>query len=43
LLAREKARASGQYNLADELRDSLLNVGINVNDGPSGATWSLNS
>jgi hypothetical protein len=43
LLAREKARASGQYDLADELRDSLLNVGINVNDSPEGASWSLNA
>jgi cysteinyl-tRNA synthetase len=43
LLAREKARASGHYDLADELREALLNVGINVNDSPGGATWSLNS
>ena len=43
LLAREKARASGRYDLADELRDSLLNVGINVNDSPEGASWSLNA
>jgi len=43
LLAREKARGSGQYALADELRDALVNVGINVNDSPKGASWSLNS
>jgi hypothetical protein len=42
LSARLAARASGYYDLADQLRDSLLASGIEVKDGPSGTTWSLN-
>jgi hypothetical protein len=41
LQARVSARASGQYQLADELRDVLVSVGIEVQDGPDGSTWSL--
>ena len=41
LKARVSARASSQYELADQLRDSLLNAGIDVHDGPDGTTWSL--
>jgi hypothetical protein len=41
LAARVTARASGQYELADELRDSLVNAGIDVRDTPDGTTWSL--
>jgi hypothetical protein len=41
LKARVSARASSQYELADELRDSLLNAGIDVHDGPDATTWSL--
>jgi hypothetical protein len=41
LAARVNARASGQYELADELRDSLVKAGIDVQDTPDGTTWSL--
>jgi len=41
LAARVSARASGQYQLADELRDSLVKAGIDVQDTPEGTTWSL--
>ena len=41
LKARVSARASSQYELADELRDSLINAGVDVHDGPDGTTWSL--
>ncbi|HVA51888.1 MAG TPA: hypothetical protein VNF05_00090 [Acidimicrobiales bacterium] len=41
LSARVSARASGQYELADELREALLKAGVDVQDGPDGTTWSL--
>jgi hypothetical protein len=41
LRAREKARLSAQYDLADELRDALVQSGLTVNDGPNGTTWSI--
>jgi hypothetical protein len=41
LAARERARASGKYELADELRDVLSNAGIVVQDGAAGSTWTL--
>jgi hypothetical protein len=41
LAARADARAAGQYQLADELRDALVAAGIEVHDAPGGATWSL--
>ncbi|MGC1419530.1 MAG: hypothetical protein WA786_05350 [Acidimicrobiales bacterium] len=41
LAARVSARANGQYELADELRDALLKSGIDVQDTPDGTTWSL--
>jgi cysteinyl-tRNA synthetase len=41
LAARVNARANGQYGLADELRDSLVKAGIDVQDTPTGTTWSL--
>jgi cyanophycinase-like exopeptidase len=41
LAARVNARASGQYELADELRDALVKAGIDVQDTPQGTTWSL--
>jgi hypothetical protein len=39
--ARVAARAKGQYELADELRNALVKAGIEVNDGPDGTTWTL--
>jgi hypothetical protein len=41
LSTRVAARASGQYGLADQLRDALTASGIEVNDSPDGTTWSL--
>ena len=41
LRARLSARSSGQYELADELRDALVKAGIDVQDSPQGTTWSL--
>jgi len=41
LAARESARSSGQYALADQLRDALVHAGIEVKDGPDGSTWNL--
>ena len=43
LSARVSARATAQYDLADELRDTLLKSGIDVQDGPDGTTWTLKS
>ncbi len=41
LQARVSARAIGQYELADQLRDVLVSNGIEVQDGPDGTTWNL--
>jgi cysteinyl-tRNA synthetase len=41
LQARQHARASKQFDLADELRDAVVSSGIEVHDSPDGATWSL--
>ena len=41
LAARVSARSSGQYDLADELRDALTKAGVEVKDSPEGTTWSL--
>lgn len=41
LAARVNARANGQYELADELRDALVKAGIDVQDTPQGTSWSL--
>jgi hypothetical protein len=41
LAARVTARSSGQYDLADELRDALTKAGVEVKDSPEGTTWSL--
>jgi peptidase E len=40
LAARVSARLSGQYHLADQLRDLLLDSNFDVRDGPDGTTWS---
>jgi hypothetical protein len=40
LAARDNARAAGHYQLADELRDALVQAGIDVQDSPEGVTWS---
>lgn len=41
LAARVGARAAGQYELADELRNVIVRAGIDVQDTPSGTVWSL--
>jgi len=41
LRARALARAAGNFETSDALRDSLIAGGIEVKDGPDGATWSL--
>ena len=43
LAARVTARANGQYELADELRDALVKANIDVQDTPEGTTWALKS
>lgn len=43
LKARVAARASGQYALADDLRDLLVSAGFEIRDSPDGSTWSLKS
>lgn len=43
LSARVSARANAQYDLADELRDTLLKAGFDVQDSPDGTTWTLKS
>jgi hypothetical protein len=43
LAARDNARASGQYALADQLRDALVSAGIEIHDSPLGSSWSIAS
>jgi cysteinyl-tRNA synthetase len=38
---RWQAKAEKNFALSDSLRDALDAAGIDVNDGPSGSTWSL--
>ncbi|PRX26184.1 cysteinyl-tRNA synthetase [Orenia metallireducens] len=38
---REKSRQNKNYQLADEIRDRLDELGIEVKDTPQGAEWSL--
>jgi hypothetical protein len=40
LNARVSARSSGQYALADELRDVLIAAGFEIRDEPGGTVWS---
>ena len=41
LSKREKARASKDWALADEIRDELSEAGVIVEDGSNGVTWRL--
>jgi hypothetical protein len=43
LSARVSARANGQYEIADGLRDVIANAGIEVKDTPEGTVWSIKS
>ncbi|OYR72249.1 cysteine--tRNA ligase, partial [Halorubrum sp. E3] len=36
---REAEREAGNYERADELRDALREVGVEIEDGPDGATY----
>jgi cysteinyl-tRNA synthetase len=38
---RQKARAGGQYALADEVRERLAGLGIALEDRPDGTTWRV--
>ena len=37
---RNAARAAGDWNTADRIRDKLLEMGIALHDGPDGTTWT---
>ena len=41
LALRLDARAAKDFPLADQVRELLVRSGIEVNDGPGGATWTL--
>lgn len=43
LKARVNARSSGQYEIADELRDVLVGAGFEIHDEPRGTTWSYSA
>lgn len=43
LAVRVSARAHAQFELADRLRDALIKAGIDVQDAPEGASWSLHT
>ncbi len=38
---RDIARKSGNYEVADLIREELLNINIQLNDSPSGTTWTI--
>ena len=38
--ARHQARAEKNFAVADEIRQQLLNAGIQIEDSPNGTTWS---
>jgi cysteinyl-tRNA synthetase len=39
ILERKQARAARNFQRADEIRDSLQQQGIVLEDGPQGTTW----
>jgi cysteinyl-tRNA synthetase len=39
LAARQRARAAGQWAVADALRDALTAAGIELRDTPTGTEW----
>ena len=41
LKERETARQTKNWGRADEIRDELNSIGVNVEDGPDGPTWRL--
>ncbi len=38
--ARQEARVAKNFAVADEIRQQLLDVGIQIEDSPDGTTWS---
>jgi cysteinyl-tRNA synthetase len=38
---RTELRAAKQYQLADRVRDGLVELGVELNDGPEGTTWRM--
>lgn len=41
LVARERARSDRRWDEADDLRNRLVEAGVEVHDGPAGTEWSL--
>jgi hypothetical protein len=41
LALRRELRGGGSYEVADRLRDALIDAGIEVRDAPEGSTWEL--
>ena len=41
LAVRADLRAAKQYELADQVRDRLAELGVEIKDGPEGTTWQL--
>ena len=41
LEARAAARKAKDFAAADKIRDDLAALGITIEDGPNGSTWSL--
>ena len=41
LAARTQARAAGDWDMADDLRDRLVAAGVELHDTPEETTWTL--
>jgi cysteinyl-tRNA synthetase len=39
IAARNQARKDKDWSLADQIRDQLQNIGVQIEDGPEGTTW----
>ena len=38
---RRRLREEGRYEMADEIRERLVSLGLEVKDSPEGTEWSL--